>query len=254
MIVILSPAKKIEKKKLSYTIDTTKPRFMEEAKKLNNRLKELNPDELASTMKIGEKLRDDTFLKIHNWSEDFNETFPCILGFNGEAFRGLNIESYTKEDLDYANKSLRILSGLYGVLRPLDLIHSYRLEMGTKLNIDENDNLYSFWDSKINNMLIKDIKESDSDILVNLASNEYSKSAKLKYMDKIKVITPIFKELKNGKYKIVTVHAKRARGLMATYIIKNRINTIEELKKFSEEGYKFREDLSNDQELVFILE
>ncbi|MGL4570872.1 MAG: peroxide stress protein YaaA [Clostridium sp.] len=254
MIVILSPAKKIEKKILNFDVNESKPMYMEEAKIINDRLKEFNPDEIASLMKIGDKLRDETFLNIHRWSEDFNNTFPCVLGFNGEAFRGLDIERYDRDDLEHANNNLRILSGLYGVLRPLDLIHNYRLEMGTKLKIEESSNLYCFWDNKINNALMIDIKKSASDILVNLASNEYSKSAKLKNMDKIKVITPVFKELKNGKYKVVTVHAKRARGLMATYIMKNKVNDIETLKKFNEEGYKYREDLSNNSEIVFILE
>ena len=254
MIVILSPAKKIEIKKLNYNIDLTEVRFKSEAKKLNKRLKEFNPDELASLMKISEKLRDDTFSNIHKWNIEKEENlFPAILGFNGEAFRGLNIESYSKEDLEYANNHLRILSGLYGVLRPLDLIASYRLEMGTKLTIGDNKDLYSFWNDKINKLLIKDIKESESDILVNLASNEYSKSAKLSKMNGIKIINPIFKEFKNGKYKVVTVHAKRARGLMATFIIKNKINDLSTLKKFNEEGYVYREDLSNNTDMIFTL-
>lgn len=254
MLVILSPAKKIENKKLNYNIDLTNARFNKETEELNNRLKEFNPDELASLMKISDKLTNDTFLNIHKFNmENEEELFPCILGFNGEAFRGLNIESYSKEDLEYANNHLRVLSGLYGVLRPLDKIYPYRLEMGTKLNIGKHKSLYSYWKDKIKDTLIEDIKKTESDILVNLASNEYSKSAKLNKMDKIKIVTPIFKEFKNGTYKVVTVHAKRARGLMATYIMKNKIEDIEGLKMFNEEGYIYREDLSNDNEFVFTI-
>lgn len=254
MLVILSPAKKIESKKLDYNINLTDIRFKNESIELNNRLKEFNPDELSSLMKISEKITDDTFLKIHKFDiNNEEELFPCILGFDGEAFRGLKIESYSKEDLEYANNHLRVLSGLYGVLRPLDKIYTYRLEMGTKLNICKHKSLYSYWGDKIKDMLINDIKNTESDILVNLASNEYSKSAKINKMDKIKTITPIFKEFKNGKYKVVTVHAKRARGLMTTYIMKNKIEDIEGLKKFNEEGYIYREDLSNDSELVFTI-
>lgn len=254
MIVILSPAKKLERKELNYDIDLTNVRHISESIKLNERLKEFNPDELGSLMKISDKLTDYTLLNIHKWTiEEAEHSFPCILGFNGEAFRGLDITSYSKEDLEYANSHLRVLSGLYGVLRPLDLICSYRLEMGTKLNIGKHKNLYSFWGEKINKTLIEDIKDSESDILVNLASNEYSKSAKLNKMKGITIVTPVFKEFKNGKYKVVTVHAKRARGLMATYIMKNRIENVEGLKKFNEEGYIYREDLSNNEEMVFTL-
>lgn len=254
MLVILSPAKKIENKKLNYNIELTDVRFKDEAVELNNRLKELDPYELSSLMKISEKLTEDTFLKIHKFSIDNKEElFPCILGFDGEAFRGLDIESYSKEDLQYANTHLRVLSGLYGVLRPLDQIYTYRLEMGTKLNIYNHKSLYSYWEDKIKDMLLEDIKNTESDILVNLASNEYSKAAKINKMDKIKVITPIFKEFKNGKYKVVTVHAKKARGLMASYIMKNKIEDIEGLKRFNEEGYIYREDLSNESELVFTI-
>lgn len=254
MIVILSPAKKLERKELNYDIELTMPRYISEAKRLNNRLKEFNPDELSSLMKISEKLTDKAFLDIHRWSMEKKESlFPCILSFNGEAFRGLDILAYSKEDLEYANKHLRVLSGLYGILRPLDLIYNYRLEMGTKLSVNDFKDLYSFWGEKIKKALLDDIKDSESDILVNLASNEYSKSARLKDMKGITIVTPIFKEFKNGKYKVITVHAKRARGLMATYIMKNRINNLEDLKKFDEEGYSYREDLSNNYEMVFTL-
>ena len=254
MIVILSPAKKLERKQVNYDIEMTKPRYIVEAKILNDRLKEFNPDELSSLMKISEKLTDKTFLDIHKWStNNIDLLFPCALSFNGEAFRGLDISSYSKEDLDYANKHLRILSGLYGVLRPLDLICNYRLEMGTKLSVDDFRDLYSFWGEKIKDALLDDVKDSESDILVNLASNEYSKSARLRYMKGITIITPVFKEFKNGRYKVITVHAKRARGLMATYIMKNRINNLEDLKNFDEEGYIYREDLSNKYEMVFTL-
>ncbi|MCR6515482.1 peroxide stress protein YaaA [Clostridium sp. LY3-2] len=252
MLVILSPAKKMELKSIDKNIESSYPLFIKEAKKLNDELKKLNPDELAKYMKISDSIVNEVFKHIHNFDGDEN-TFSAAFGYNGEAFRGLNIESYNKEDLEYANSHLRILSGLYGVLRPLDKIKEYRLEMGLKYNFLEDESLYKYWGDKINKCLLFDIKKTESDILVNLASKEYSKSAKLGNLKNIKVVEPVFKEFKNGKYKVVTVHAKRARGLMTTYIIKNRIKDIESLKKFDLEGYVYREDLSSSKELVFTL-
>lgn len=254
MIAILSPAKKLLDREYPLDLKFTDTRLDNKSIIINNKLKEFNPDEICSLMKISEKLREEVFTYIHKFEiVDKNKLFPCIFYFNGEAFKGLNIETYTNEDLEYANGHLRVLSGLYGVLRPLDKISKYRLEMGTKLKIKDCNNLYEFWDEDIKEALIEDIKKTESDILVNLASEEYSKSAKLKEFKNIKIITPIFKEYKNGSYKVVTVHAKKARGLMATFIIKNRITTIEELKKFNLEGYVYRDDMSTSKELIFTL-
>ncbi|WP_436513530.1 peroxide stress protein YaaA [Clostridium thermobutyricum] len=254
MLAILSPAKKLLDREFNKSLKCTRTRFDNESIKINNRLKEFNPDELCSLMKISEKLRDDVFSYIHKFSTVNRENlFPCIFYFNGEAFRGLEIESYSEEDLYYANSHLRVLSGLYGVLRPLDLISKYRLEMGTKLNIEDKKNLYEFWGDKIKNTILEDLEKTETNILVNLASEEYSKSVKLNELKGVQVITPVFKEYKNGKYKVVTVHAKRCRGLMATYIMKNKIKTKDELKSFDLEGYIFREDMSNEKEFVYTL-
>ncbi|MGL4875370.1 MAG: peroxide stress protein YaaA [Clostridium sp.] len=254
MLVILSPAKKLLDREYDKTLKCTSTRFDNKSIIINNRLKEFNPDELCTLMKISEKLRDEVFEYVHKFEiVEKEKLFPCIFYFNGEAFKGLEIESYTIDELEYANKHLRVLSGMYGVLRPLDRISKYRLEMGTKLSIGDKKNLYEFWEDDIKNDLIKEVKETESDILVNLASEEYSKSAKLKEFKDIKIITPVFKEYKNGSYKIVTVHAKRARGLMASYIMKNKVNTIEELKKFDLEGYVYREDMSNKEALVYTI-
>ncbi|MGL5649400.1 MAG: peroxide stress protein YaaA [Clostridium sp.] len=254
MLVILSPAKKLLDREYDKSLKFTNTRFDNESISINNRLKEYNPDELCSLMKISEKLRDDVFNYVHKFEiVKKEELFPCIFYFNGEAFKGLNVEEYNKDDLEYANVHLRVLSGMYGVLRPLDKISKYRLEMGTKLEVNDKKNLYDFWGTKIKDELLKDIQETESDILVNLASEEYSKSAKLKDLKGIKIITPVFKEYKNGVYKVVTVHAKRARGLMASYIIKNKVETMEELKKFNLEGYIYREDMSNNEALVYTI-
>ncbi|WP_297631912.1 peroxide stress protein YaaA [uncultured Clostridium sp.] len=254
MLVILSPAKKLLNREYPKDLKFTSTRFDNKSIVINNVLKELNPNEVCSLMKISEKLRDEVFSYIHKFNTvDKEELFPCIFYFNGEAFKGLNIEGYSKKELEYANNHLRVLSGLYGVLRPLDKINKYRLEMGTKLKIKNANNLYEFWEDDIKETLIEDIKKTESDILVNLASEEYSKAAKVNEFKEIKVITPIFKEYKNGVYKVVTVHAKRARGIMASFIIKNKIKTIEEIKKIDLEGYVYREDMSTSKELVFTL-
>jgi len=201
-------------------------------------------------MKISPALVDLNFERNQSWHQTFSpeNSKQAIYAFTGEVFKGIDIKSLAEEKIPLLQSRLRILSGLYGLLKPLDLIQPYRLEMGTKLTIGESNNLYKFWDSSLANSLNDEMKEGD--LLINLASAEYFKAVPRKVL-KNPMITPIFKEFKNGDYKIVMTYAKRARGLMVRYIIENNINTLEELKRFDTEGYLYTESLSTESELVF---
>lgn len=255
MIVVISPAKTLDFDKINETLPMTRPEFLEEASILIEELKEYDNISLGKLMKISDKLATLNRERFQNWSGSLDEARQCLIAFKGEVYRGMDVGSFTMEDFFYANDHLRILSGLYGVLRPFDGINQYRLEMGTKLKIDECKNLYEYWGNKLIYKLMEEMKAKGDNILVNLASYEYFKSVEnIEKMEGIKVINPIFKEERNGEYKIITLRAKRARGLMTSYIIKNKITSVEELKKFKYEGYEFNEELSNDEDLVFIRE
>ena len=201
-------------------------------------------------MKISPALADLNYDRNQNWHQPFSlkNSKQAIYAFTGEVFRGIDIASLAEEKIPLLQDRLRILSGLYGLLKPLDLIQPYRLEMGTRINIGKADNLYKFWDSNLADALNNEMK--DGDLLINLASSEYFKAVPKKILKTI-MITPVFKELKNGDYKIVMTYAKKARGLMVRYIIENDVNTLEELKGFHTEGYAFTESLSTETELVF---
>lgn len=182
-------------------------------------------------------------------AEPTEEVRPAAFLFTGEVYRGLSVETLSAAELEKAQKNLRILSGMYGLLKPMDLIHPYRLEMGTRWNIKENvSNLYQFWGDKLTKSLLKETDKGEA--IINLASNEYNKAINWKSV-KNPVVTPVFKEFKNGEYKIVMVFAKHARGAMARYIIRNEIQNPEELKAYNVDGYAFDEKLSSDQEWVF---
>ena len=173
-----------------------------------------------------------------------------MFAFRGDVYQGLDADSLSSDDLDFAQSHLRILSGLYGVLRPLDLMQAYRLEMGTKFRNNDGKNLYEFWGDTLKQSVQKELDKSDSQVLVNLASNEYFKAVKAKQLSH-PVITPVFKDYKNGQYKIISFFAKKARGLMARYVIQNRIDQPEGLKSFNLDGYKISKKLSSEQEIVF---
>lgn len=252
MIVVISPAKTLEFIKSNETLPITRPEFMNEAKELAKELKEYDSLTLEKLMKISPKLAKVNTERFQNWSESLESAKQCLIAFRGEAYKGIDVGSYTMEDYFYANDNLRILSGLYGVLRPFDGINLYRLEMGIKFSFNKYKNLYEYWSDKLICSISKEVERSPSNTLINLASYEYFKAIEnIKNSEKIKVITPIFKEYRNGEYKIITIMAKRARGLMTSFIIKNKVETIEELKKFDCEGYDFNEELSNNVDLVF---
>jgi len=252
MLIILSPAKTLDFNKKNEDLPMTKPYFMDEAKILVEELKTYDILSLEKLMKISNKLAVLNMEKFQKWNESLDNSIQCALAFKGEAYRGLDIGSYTMEDYFYANDHLRILSGLYGVLKPFDGINFYRLEMGTKLKFNNNKNLYDFWENKIIDKLYEELKTHKEKKIINLASNEYFKSVeKIGEFEDVEIINIIFKEFKDNEYKIVTVKAKRARGLMSSYIIKNKIETVEEIKEFNLEGYEYDEALSKDNELVF---
>ena len=252
MIAILSPAKKLDFNKKIPFQKNTQIRFPEEASILAGQLKNYAPADLMKLMKISSQLGElnaERFFKWH-WPYDEKESRQSIFAFNGEAYNGLDAYSLKSEEIETAQKQLRILSGLYGLLRPLDLIMPYRLEMGTKLPTDEAKNLYEFWGEKITNLLNEDLKKGKHKALVNLASQEYFKSINPEKIDK-PMITPIFKENKNGEYKVISIYAKKARGMMVRFIVQNQLTEPEDLKAFDMEGYHFNNELSEENELIF---
>jgi len=250
MKVIISPAKSLDFESSAKTSVYTQPSFLKESSLLNKKLKVLSKKKLSDLMKISPALADLNYDRNQNWHQPFSlkNSKQAIYAFTGEVFRGIDIASLAEEKIPLLQDRLRILSGLYGLLKPLDLIQPYRLEMGTRINIGKADNLYKFWDSNLADALNNEMK--DGDLLINLASSEYFKAVPKKILKTI-MITPVFKELKNGDYKIVMTYAKKARGLMVRYIIENDVNTLEELKGFHTEGYAFTESLSTETELVF---
>lgn len=253
MKIIISPAKKIESNITSNNIDYSAPNFLKESKKLVEILKEFSPDDLSQLMNISKSLGLLNADRYLNWSLPFNQSNSkqAILCFKGDVYKGINTDDFNNDDFEYAQSSLRIISGLYGILKPLDLIMPYRLEMGTKLNNAMGNNLYKFWGDILSDHLSKEILDDNNNCLINLASNEYSKAIKINKI-KVPVITPIFKDYKNGKLKVISFYAKKARGNMCRYIIKNKINTYDQLYAFNEEGYVFNEELSSLSDFVYI--
>ncbi len=252
MLIIISPAKTLNFEKQNLTQVYSHPKFISQSKILIKELRKLKPDDIAKLMKISPKLAYLNFERFQQWeaSSTIDTAKQALLSFKGEVFNGIKVESYTKEDLDFSQSHLRILSGLYGILKPLDLISPYRLEMGTKISVSGKNNLYEFWDDKITSSLNKSINEQGDNILINLASNEYFKSVKVNKL-KANVISPVFKDFKNGQYKIISIYAKKARGLMTSFILKNRLSKLDELKLFDAEGYYYNDKLSKPEQPVF---
>jgi len=251
MIAILSPAKNLDfDSSISYTSASTCD-FLNSSQSLIDVLKKKKSAEIGKLMSLSEKLADLNYTRYQNWDINHSEknSRPAIFAFNGDAYLGLDANTFTQDDLKYAQNHLRILSGLYGLLKPLDLMQPYRLEMGTSLETKKGKNLYQFWGSQITEALNKDLAKNGK-ILVNVASNEYSKVIQMNNID-AKIINCQFKELKNGEYKTIMTYAKKARGMMSRFIIKNKLTNPEDLKGFDYENYRFQESLSNENELVF---
>jgi len=230
----------------------TIPEFLKDSEMIVRELHKLSESEFSKLMGISEKLTKLNMERYAKWQTPFNlsEAKQALLAFKGDIYAGMETEHYTRRDLEYAQNHLRILSGLHGILRPLDLIQLYRLEMATKLTTPRGKNLYSFWGTQINESLKALLKKEGSGLLVNLCSAEYFKAIKPQLLEAT-VITPVFKEFKNGSYRIVAIYAKKARGFMCNFIIRNHLKRVEDLKSFNVEGYRFNKKISSDYEWIF---
>jgi hypothetical protein len=250
MKIIISPAKSLDFETKAVTSLHTQPRFLEQSEKLNKKLKTLSKNKLSDLMKISDDLASLNYERNQTWETPFTleNSKQAIYAFTGEVFRGIDVNSLENEKLPLLQERLRIISGLYGLLKPLDLIQPYRLEMGTRLKVGSTENLYKFWDDTVAKSLNEELEEGE--LLVNLASSEYFKAIPKKIL-KVPMVTPAFKDFKNGEYKTIMTFAKKARGLMVRYIIDNNIKTIEELKGFDINRYRFSEKLSSENDLVF---
>jgi uncharacterized protein len=253
MLFVLSPSKTLDYETPPRTDQHTSPDFLKESKLLINELKTYSSEDLATLMKVSQSIADLNVERYGKWKAPFTlqNAKQAILAFKGDVYTGLKAETFNAKDDVFAQKYLRILSGLYGVLRPLDLIQAYRLEMGSKLPNQRGKNLYAFWSDLITEKLNKDLKSSKSKHLTNLASNEYFKVIKPKLLN-AEIITPVFKDKKSGTYKIIAFFAKKARGNMARYIIKNKVLNPNDLKNFADNGYRYDAKSSTEHQLVFL--
>ena len=252
MLAILSPAKTLDYETPLKTKLNSQPIYGRESNQLIKTLRTFEPFEVASLMKISDKLADLNHKRYVEWRNKPAEskTRPAALAFKGDVYQGLEAESFNDNDLKFAQRHLRILSGLYGLLRPLDVIQPYRLEMGTKLKTSKGQNLYDYWGTKLTTGLNEALKESKEGTLVNLASNEYFGAVQPKLLEG-SLLNIGFKEKRNGQLKFVSFSAKKARGLMAKFIIKERLKNPNDLKNFDLEDYKFNEKLSSELDWTF---
>src|SRR5690554_789822 len=252
MLMVISPAKTLDYETAPVTARHTLPRYLDHSLELIKVLRDKSPQEIGKLMSISDKLAALNVARYGSWSEEFTtaNSKQALLAFKGDVYTGLHAEDFSEEDFDFAQQHLRMLSGLYGVLRPLDLMQPYRLEMGTKLATQFGNNLYEFWGNEITEMLNHDLAAIDSEWLVNLASQEYFSSVR---PDKLhaKIITPVFKDEKNGQYKVISFWAKKARGMMARFVMNERPQSIADLRQFNSGGYRFNADESTATELVF---
>ncbi len=255
MLIVLSPAKTLDYETPPQTRKATQPALLERSTRLVEDARKLSPEAIGALMGVSDKLAALNHQRFMNWGEPFtlDNAKQSVLAFKGDVYTGLDADSMKVADLDYAQKHLRILSGLYGILRPLDLMQPYRLEMGLKFENSGGRNLYEFWGDDITAMLNKQLKALKSDVLVNLASNEYFKSVRPGELD-ADIITPVFKDKKNGKYKVISFFAKKARGQMARYAIDRRLEKVGDLKKFKVDGYRYNAGESTAREWVFTRE
>jgi cytoplasmic iron level regulating protein YaaA (DUF328/UPF0246 family) len=252
MLLVISPAKTLDFESPVHTKIHSEADFLKESSQLISELRKLKLDDLSTMMGISSKLAHLNFERFHQWQPPFtlSNAKQALLAFKGEVYTGMDAASFSEEDFQQAQDHLRILSGLYGVLQPMDLIQAYRLEMGRKLSTSKGDNLYQFWGDKITSSINNDLKKYQYNHLINLASNEYFKSINKKKL-KAEIITPTFKDLKNGQYKTISFYAKKARGLMTRFIIQNKISDPDELKAFDLEGYNYNPSLSKEHIPVF---
>ncbi len=252
MLTVISPAKTLDFDTPPTTRKSTQPQLLQRAAELVDDARRMSPEDIRELMGVSENLAELNHRRFMNWSTPFSldNAKQSVLAFKGDVYTGLQAETLSTAQLAYAQQHLRILSGLYGLLRPLDLMQPYRLEMGLKFENRGGRNLYEFWGDDITGALNRQLKKSGSPILVNLASNEYFRAVKPGQLE-ADVVTPVFKDLKNGKYKIISFFAKKARGQMARYIIEKELDAVAGLKKFRIDGYRYNAAESGPRELVF---
>ena len=252
MLIVLSPAKKLDFESDNMASSERSPRLLDQAEMLAKKAKTLKVNDLKAMMGISDALAELNVARFKAFETPFTSANarPAIDAFKGDVYIGMDAASMTDEDRAFADANVRILSGLYGLLRPLDLMQAYRLEMGTKFVNRRGGDLYAFWGDRIAKALNEDMAEDDAPVLVNLASNEYFKSVKLKAL-KVPVITPVFKEIKDGRGRVISFLAKKARGMMTRYVIDNRLTEVEALKSFNREGYGYDSAASTATQWVF---
>ncbi|MFG0380126.1 peroxide stress protein YaaA [Pseudomonas sp. zbq_18] len=253
MLMVISPAKTLDYETPPTTPLFTQPQHLDHAQELIAQLRQMSPQQIGELMHLSDKLAALNVARYGSWERPFNPSNAkqALLAFKGDVYTGLAAEDFSEADFDFAQRHLRMLSGLYGVLRPLDLMQPYRLEMGTKLANARGKNLYEFWGDDISGWLNQALAEQGDEVLLNLASNEYFGAVKRKALN-ARVIDTEFKDLKNGQYKIISFYAKKARGLMARYVIKERLRDPAGLKDFNYQGYRYSAEQSKPDSLVFL--
>lgn len=253
MLTILSPSKTQDFASNGLPDLHSQPALLQQSEMLVEELQKQSAEDISKLMEVSDKIANLNWERFQQFNTPFSpeNAKQALFAFKGDVYTGIDIKSYRQEDLVFAQNHLRILSGLYGLLRPLDLIQPYRLEMKIKLQNPRGKDLYTFWGNRLTEALNKSLAEQENEVLVNLASNEYFKAIKKKEL-KAGIVTPVFREFKNGKYSTIAIFAKKARGLMTDFIIKNKIDQPEKLKTFNQEGYEYSEMHSKANEWVFI--
>ena len=253
MLIVLSPAKTLDFETVAPSVEFSQGTLLAESERLIKKCQTLSIDDIASLMKVSDKIATLNEARFKAWKLPLtldNHAKQALFAFQGDVYTGLQAQTLSKKTLTYAQQHLRMLSGLYGVLRPLDLMLAYRLEMGVRLENSRGINLYKFWGTRVSEEINKALSAQGDNLLINLASNEYFKVLKNKALT-ARVITPIFKDQKNGQYKVISFYAKKARGLMARYILENEVTDIAQLKDFCVDGYYFVEQENSENELLF---
>ena len=253
MLMVISPAKTLDYETPPATQRFTQPHYLDHSQALIGQLRELSPQQIGELMHLSDKLSGQNAARFGSWTPAFTpeNAKQALLAFKGDVYTGLNAVDFSEADFDYAQTHLRMLSGLYGLLRPLDLMMPYRLEMGTKLANPRGKDLYAFWGTRISEWLNEALAAQGDDVLLNLASNEYFSAVKKSALN-ARIINTEFKDLKNGQHKIISFYAKKARGMMSRFVIKERINTPEQLKQFDAQGYYYSAEQSKPDSLVFL--
>lgn len=255
MLILVSPAKTLDFEQPPLTQIHTRPDFLAQSQELIQVCQQLTPSDIATLMKVSDSIAGLNAARFGEWKPDYSidNAKQAIFAFRGDVYTGFDADTLTAAQLERTQSQLRILSGLYGLLRPLDLILPYRLEMGTALTNQKGKNLYEFWGNTLTDAVNSAVAAQGDDIIINLASNEYFKAIKPKLLN-AQLITPVFKDFKNGQYKVISFFAKRARGMMVRYIIDQQVSSIDGLKAFEVDGYYYSEELSKPNEPAFLRE